>query len=155
MASMTWYEYILSSFSDFITYHSFPEHSTPATQASLLVQIQSSMLPLRACALTILLSKQSSTCYLQPLLDLSKSLFKYHHIKRPKVTLLPCLAFFVFMVHIALPISTHIYLLLLISCMSHPHLSHLTAITFHYFYLFCCSYFTALFYPLHLEQSGI
>lgn len=60
------------------------------------------------------LLKWSSTSYLQLLLDLSKSFLRCPHNKKPNVALLPCLAFFVFMVQITLPVSPHIYLLLLV-----------------------------------------
>lgn len=101
------------------------------------------------------LLKWSSTSYVQLLLDLSKSLLKYHHVKRPNVALLSCPAFFVFMVHVTyLYPHTYIYCCLFSVChLSTPH-TWLQSL-FIIFYLFCCSCFTALFYPLYLEQSGI
>lgn len=81
--------------------------------------------------LLFFLLKCSSTTYLQFfLLALSKSLLKCHHIKRPDLALLLFPAFFVFIVHMTLPISLHRYLF--VGCLVSFSLPPLTPVCEHH-----------------------
>lgn len=97
------------------------------------------------------LLKQSSTCYLQSSLDLSKSLLKYHHIKRPNVVFLPCLLSF-FSWSILPYLYPHTYICLFSICHLLTSSNWLQSLFLLFIYHSC---FIALFHPSCLEQYGI